>query len=208
MPRTLPAQPPTEQLCILAPMAENFEALNEPTISTRRIHEGRVVNLREDVVRLPSGREAKREIIEHAGAVCVVAVKDDGRIVMVRQFRKPAEAALLEIPAGGLEKGEEPEECARRELAEECNMQAARWTPLFQAYLAPGYSSELMYGFLAQDLSEAHGEQDEDENVSVEQYTADELLAMIDDTRIRDAKSICGILAWYRIQGQADANAI
>lgn len=179
---------------------DQYEALTEPTISTRRIHEGRVVKLREDVVRLPSGREAKREIIEHAGAVCVVAVEDDGRIVMVRQFRKPTETALLEIPAGGLEAGEAPEECARRELAEECNLQAQRWTPLFRAYLAPGYSSELMYGFLAQNLSEAHGEQDEDENVSVERYTLEELLAMIDDARLCDAKSLCGLLAWHRIQ--------
>lgn len=184
-------------------MAETFESLNEPTITSRRIHEGRVVNLREDVVRLPSGREAKREIIEHAGAVCVVAVEDDGRIAMVRQFRKPAETALLEIPAGGLEKGEEPAECAARELAEECLLQAETWTPLFRAYLAPGYSSELMYGFLAQGLSACHGEQDEDENVSVERYTLEELLPMIDDGRICDAKSICGLLAWHRISMQS-----
>ncbi|HEX8551152.1 MAG TPA: NUDIX hydrolase [Abditibacteriaceae bacterium] len=174
---------------------------NEETISTRRIHDGRVVRLREDIVRLPSGREAKREVLEHNGAVCIVAVESDGRIVLVRQFRKPAEAALLEIPAGGLEAGETPEECARRELSEECNLQGARWTPLFKAYLAPGYSTELMYGFLAEDLSDLPGTPDEDENVEVERYTVDELLAMIDDARIMDAKTICGVLAYARRKG-------
>jgi len=179
-------------------MSEKFDHLNEPTLSTRRIYDGRVVKLREDVVRLPSGKEAKREIVEHAGAVCVVAIQADGQIIMVRQYRKPAELALLEIPAGGLEAGEAPLECAMRELAEECNLQAQNWEPLFKAFLAPGYSSEMMYGFLAEGLSEVHGEQDEDENVHVERYSLNVLLAMIDDARICDAKTICGLLAWYK----------
>lgn len=170
----------------------------EKTISSRRIHEGRIINLREDTVDLPSGRTAKREIVEHPGAVCIVPVLEDGRIVLVRQFRKPAEAALLEIPAGGLNPGEAPASCAHRELTEECNLSAERLTPLFTCYLAPGYSTEMMHGFLGENLRDTVGTPDEDENLEIETYTLDELLPMLDDGRILDSKTICGLLALYR----------
>ena len=173
---------------------------NEETVSSRRIHEGRIINLREDTVRLPSGREAKREIVEHKGAVCIVPVLPDGRVMMVRQFRKPAEAALLELPAGGLEKGEEPIECARRELAEECALQAGKMEPLFTCFLAPGYSTELMHGFVGEELEKASATPDEDENLEIETYALEDLLTMIDDGRICDSKTICGLLALYRRQ--------
>jgi ADP-ribose pyrophosphatase len=171
---------------------------SEETISTRRIHEGRIINLREDTIRMPSGRDAKREIVEHKGAVCIVPVQDDGRVVLVRQYRKPAEDALLEIPAGGLEVGEDAEECARRELGEECGLQAVSMTPLWSCFLAPGYSTELIHCFLAETLTPTPAHPDEDENVAVEIYTLDELLPMIDDGRIRDAKTIAGVFALYR----------
>lgn len=171
---------------------------SEKTVSTQRIHEGRIINLREDTVLLPSGRQAKREIVEHKGAVCVVPVLPDGRIVMVRQYRKPAEAALLEVPAGGLEPNESPEECARRELMEECSYQAGTMTPLYQAFLAPGYSTELMYAFVAENLTPGSLDPDEDENVEVEIYSLDELLPMIDDGRLADAKTLAAVLCWYR----------
>jgi ADP-ribose pyrophosphatase len=174
----------------------------ENTVSTRRIHEGRIINLREDTVQMPSGRTAKREIVEHKGAVCIVPVMQDGRIVTVRQFRKPAEDVLLEVPAGGLEAGEDPTDCARRELAEECGLHAERITHLSSFYLAPGYSTELLHCFLAEGMAEAEAHPDEDENVEVEIYTLDELLQMIDDGRIRDAKTICGVLALYRRRSQ------
>lgn len=172
--------------------------MNEKTISVQRLHEGRIINLREDTVVMPSGKTAKREIVEHKGAVCVVPVKSDGKIIMVRQFRKPAEDALLELPAGGLETGEEPLQCAQRELMEECGLRAGTMTPLFECYLAPGYSTELMYGFLGENLSDDKAEPDEDENVEVEEYSLNELLQLLDNGQIRDAKTICGILAYYR----------
>jgi len=173
---------------------------SEPTTETRRIHEGRIINLREDTVQMPSGRLAKREIVEHRGAVCVVPVLSDGRVALVRQYRKPAESALLEIPAGGLERGEEPIEAAKRELGEECGYATASITPLFKCYLAPGYSTELIHGFLAGELSLTEAHPDEDENVEVELYELEDLLPMIDDNRICDAKTICGILALYRLR--------
>lgn len=170
----------------------------ENTLDTRRIHEGRIINLREDTVALPSGRTGKREIVEHRGAVCIVPVLPNGRIAMVRQFRKPAEEALLEVPAGGLEPGEAPIDCAGRELIEECGLRATRLTPLFECYLAPGYSTELMFGFLGEGLEETDTDPDEDENVEVEIYTVDELMKIMDDGGIRDSKTICGLLALYR----------
>ncbi|HVF11027.1 MAG TPA: NUDIX hydrolase [Abditibacteriaceae bacterium] len=173
----------------------------ENTISSRRIHEGRIINLREDIVALPSGRTATREIVEHHGAVCVVPVVADGRIVMVRQFRKPAEAALLELPAGGLNAGEDPADCARRELVEECGLHGGQLIPLFTCYLAPGYSTELMHGFLGEGFAEGEAEPEDDENLEIEMYSLAELLPMIDDGRIRDAKTICGLLALYKRRG-------
>jgi ADP-ribose pyrophosphatase len=172
---------------------------DEPTVSTRRIHEGRIINLREDVILLPSGREAKREIVEHKGAVCVVPVLGDGRIVLVRQYRKPAEEALLEVPAGGLEVGESPSECASRELMEECGFRPGKLSPLYEAFLAPGYSTELMYAFVAEDLSEERAQADEDENVAVEIYTPEEIVAMMGRLEIRDAKTVSA-LALYLLQ--------
>jgi ADP-ribose pyrophosphatase len=176
----------------------NFNELEEKAVSTQRLHEGRIINLREDTVTLPSGKTAKREIVELKGAVCIVPVKSDGKIVLVRQFRKPAEAALLELPAGGLEKDEAPEACAQRELMEECGLRAGKITPLFECFLAPGYSTELMHGFLGEDLVEESAEADEDENLIIEEYSLPEALQLLDDGQIRDAKTICGILAYYR----------
>jgi ADP-ribose pyrophosphatase len=172
----------------------------EKTLETQRIYDGRVVHLRVDTVELPSGKTAKREIIEHGGAVCVVPILPDGRIAFVKQYRKPTEEILLELPAGGLEPDEEPLDCARRELQEECNLLAQKITPIFSFYLAPGYSSELLHCFLAEDISEETGTPDEDENVETEILTLDEALQKLDAGEIRDAKTICGLLAYQRMR--------
>ncbi len=170
----------------------------EPTLSSERIYEGRIINLRQDTILMPSGREAKREIVEHHGAVCVVPVLDDGRIALVRQYRKPAEQVLLEIPAGGLEPNEAPIDAARRELIEECGLRAGKLTLLFSCFLAPGYSTECIGCFLAEQLTETDTDPDEDEIVDTHFYQLDELLPMIDDGRICDSKTIAGLLALYR----------
>jgi ADP-ribose pyrophosphatase len=170
----------------------------EHTVSSRRIHEGRIINLREDIVMTPSGREAKREVVEHKGAVCIVPVLDDGRVALVRQFRKPAEDILLELPAGGLEIGEGAQEAAERELMEECGLLTERMTPLFSMFLAPGYSTELIHCFLAEHLTATDTDPDEDENVELQLLDLPSLLQMIDNGEIRDAKTICGLLALER----------
>lgn len=177
---------------------ENFR---EKTIASETIYEGRVINLRKEEVQLSNGHIAQREIVDHHGAICVIPVGNDGKIMLVRQFRKPAEQALLELPAGSLEKDEDPLHCAHRELLEECGLKSANMTALFQCYLAPGYSSEYMYGFLAQELEQFQAQPEEDEILELESYSLKELLPMIEDGRIRDAKTICGVLLWARISG-------
>ena len=165
----------------------------EETTATERIYEGRVINLRVDTVRLPSGRESKREVIEHKGAVCIVPVLDDGRVLLVRQFRKASGESLLEVPAGGLEEGESPQECAARELMEECGFRPGKLVPIYEAFLAPGYSTEMMYAFLATNLSPEKMQADDDESIEVESFSLDELEAMIDAFQIRDAKTVAAI---------------
>lgn len=160
---------------------------------SRRIYEGRIINVRVDSVRLDDGREAVREVVEHPGAVAVVPVLD-GRIVMVRQFRYPARREMLEIPAGTLKPGEEPLECARRELIEETGYRAGEMRRFFHAWLAPGYSEEQMHFFLATGLTPCHGEQDEDEQVEVEMLEMGGILPAIREGRISDAKTAAGLL--------------
>lgn len=173
---------------------------SEKTLSSQRIYEGRVINLRVDTIELTEGRTGKREIIEHKGAVCIVPVLPDGRIIMVRQYRTACGEALLEIPAGGLEVGEEPADCAQRELREETNKATGQLRHLFSFFLAPGYSTELIHCYLAENLTDEDGTPDEDENLNVEIYTLDELLAMCDDGRIKDAKTVAALNALYRIR--------
>ena len=173
---------------------------NEQILSTQRIYEGRIVNLRVDTVKMPSGRNAKREIVEHAGAICVIPVHADGRVVLVRQFRLPTGGALLEIPAGGIEKDEKPIDAAQRELGEECGLFAAKLTPLFQCFLAPGYSTELIHCFLAEELSPTQAHPDEDEDVEVEARPLIAWLPLIESGEIQDAKTIAGLMTLFHRQ--------
>ena len=170
----------------------------EKHLSSRRIYDGKIVHLRVDTVELPSGREAQREIIEHNGAVCVVPVMPDGQIAMIRQFRTATGEVLWELPAGGLEKDEAPQDCAQRELIEEIGYRAGQMTPLFQCFLAPGYSSEMMHGYLGENLEEVGAQPEEDENIELVIKPLEELLPLIDSGEIRDAKTVCGLLALYR----------
>jgi ADP-ribose pyrophosphatase len=171
----------------------------ETTIESKRVYEGRVLNLRIDTVELPNGRISTREVVEHKGAVAVVPMLDKEQIVMVRQYRQAAGRTLLEIPAGGLEIGEAPEDCARRELAEEIGYVPGKLTELFYSYLAPGYSSEKLHTYLAEDLSPERRKCDSDEFLEVVTVSLEEALQLIESREIADAKSICGILMAYRL---------
>ncbi|HLZ72455.1 MAG TPA: NUDIX hydrolase [Dehalococcoidia bacterium] len=177
----------------------------EQTLHSERIYDGKVVKLRVDRVRMDGGREVQREVVEHAGAVAIVPIDADGRVLLVRQYRTPAGRALLEAPAGGLDADEQPEAAAQRELQEETGYRAATIRRLAGFYTAPGYSTEFIHVYLAEGLSESKLAADDDEQIEVERHTLAEALAMIADGRICDAKSIIGLLAFARLRPSASA---
>ncbi len=174
--------------------------MEEQIIARRRIHEGTVVNLRVDSVRMPDGRTATREVVEHMPAVAVVPVDADGDIVLVRQWRVPAGGALLEIPAGSTDDGEEPDVAAQRELQEETGYRAGRLTRLCGFWVAPGYCTEYIHVYLAEDLQESRLTADEDENIEVERVSLAGALSMIERGEIEDAKSQIGLLMYARMR--------
>ncbi len=165
----------------------------ERTISSRVAFSGRLLALRVDVVELESGRRAMREVVEHPGAVAVLAF-DGERLAMVRQWRQAAGAELLEIPAGTREPGEAPLVTAKRELAEECGLDAAHWEEGPAFYTAPGFSTELLTLFLATDLQPVEAQAPDDEALERSWLSLPDALAAIDGGTIRDAKSLVGIL--------------
>ena len=165
----------------------------EKTISSREIFQGRIVKLRVDTVVLPDSRQSTREVVEHAGAVAIIALDEKGDIIMVRQYRKPVEEVLLEIPAGTLEANEDPLLCAQRELQEETGFTANHWEKILSYYSAPGFSNERLHLYLASGLSEGEGHTDDDEFIEVVRLTLQDAYQLIFDGRIQDGKSIIGI---------------
>ncbi|MDX1934853.1 MAG: NUDIX hydrolase [Capsulimonadales bacterium] len=175
--------------------------MTETVLASERIYEGRIIRVRRDTVRLPNGQESRREVVEHSGAVAVLAMSDPQTVLLVRQFRLPTGGQLLEVVAGGVEAGEAIEECARRELQEEIGKQAGTLIPLYSAYVAPGYCTEMIYGFLALELSDSRLTHDEDEFVETVEMSLDAALTAIESGDIRDAKTIaCLTMAerWLR----------
>ena len=169
-------------------------SLSEPTIGTERIYEGNIINVRVDTVRMPSGRDATREIVEHSHAVCIVPIDNDGNVVLVRQYRKPAEDALLEVPAGGVEDGEISEEAVLRELQEEIGYTADHLEHLSSFWVAPGWATEYMHAYLATGLRESRLDGDEDENIEVVRLRFDEAVSMLKTGEINDGKTIAALL--------------
>lgn len=159
------------------------------------IHKGKIVNLRIDAVELPNGKTATREVVEHMGAVAVVPLTDDGDILMVKQYRHPVGKILLEIPAGKLDPGEDPQHCVERELLEETGMMAGECKLLFSIYTSPGFSNEILHIYLAKNLTYKGQQLDEDEFVEIEKINLDKAVEMIYSGEINDAKTIAGIVA-------------
>lgn len=166
----------------------------ERTIKSDKLYQGKIINLRIDTVELPDQKYSKREIVEHPGAVAVIPITEDDKIVMVKQYRKSVEEYLLEVPAGKLEIGEEPIECAKRELLEETGFKSNSIEYLFKFYTSPGFSNETISLFIAKDLVLDVAQPDEDEYIEIEKYEIDELLEMIYKEEIKDAKTIISIL--------------
>ncbi len=171
----------------------------ERTISTRRIYSGRVIGLRVDTIELPSGKRTEREIVEHKGCAVIVPVDDKGDVLLVRQYRKAVERELLELPAGGIDPGEGPEQCAIRELVEETGFRAAHIEPLGGFYSSPGFSTEYMHLFLATGLSPAGDRpKPEDENIEVVPVPLKDAPRLIASGEVCDAKSVAGLLLALR----------
>jgi len=165
----------------------------EQILSSNFMYRGRAVRLRLDRVRLPTGRETSREIIEHPGSVGILPLATRDRVLLIRQYRHAIGETIWEMPAGTMEPGETPRECAGRELEEETGYRAKSLTPLFDCYPAPGYSMELMHVFLARGLTSAEQKTEEDEIISVKPVTSERAFRMIRSGQIRDAKTICAL---------------
>jgi ADP-ribose pyrophosphatase len=171
-----------------------MSALAEKRIESQPIYSGRVVILSVDTVELPNGQRAKRELVQHPGAVAIVPVADDGKLVLVEQFRYAAGKVLLEIPAGTLQPGEDPDLCAERELQEEIGYKPGKLEKLGAIYLAPGYSTEIIHLYLATGLIESRLAMDSDEFIEVTRLSLAEVFARIDSNAIQDAKTISALM--------------
>lgn len=166
---------------------------SERTIQKEDIYKGKIINLELHTVELQNGSTSMREIIRHRGGVAVIALNKEKEIVLVKQFRKPYEQAILEIPAGKLEKGEKPEECAVRELKEETGLSAENLTLLNVMYPSPGYTDEKIYIYKAEGLAEGSVCPDEDEFLNVERYSLKKAVEMVKTGVINDAKTVIAI---------------
>ncbi|MBQ4650467.1 MAG: NUDIX hydrolase [Firmicutes bacterium] len=165
----------------------------EKTLETQRIYEGKIINLRRDKVTVENGT-SYREIVEHNGGAVLAAVTDDGKMVMVRQYRKPAERVMLEVPAGKIDKGETPLETAARELKEETGYTPSNVEYLTEFYPSVGYSEEVLYLYLCTGLTAGETCPDENEALDVLTMDVEELYRMVMNAEICDAKTIVAIL--------------
>lgn len=172
--------------------------LTEKRLSTSRVFDGRLLHVRKDEVRLPNGETAVREWMEHRGAAVIVAFDEAGRLLLVRQYRYPMQCELLELPAGKLEPDEPPEEGARRELEEETGYRAGKLIFLGRLAPAAAYTSEVLYVYLAQELTPCGQHLDPDEFLSVERWQLEDVLALLDRDELIDAKTQIGLLRYLR----------
>lgn len=167
---------------------------HETVIGSRRVYDGRVVHLRVDDVRTPGGLDTVREIVEHAGAVALVAVDAADRVLLVRQYRHAVGRVTTELPAGTLEAGEDPLDCARRELAEETGYSAASLTRIGGIYPSAGFCTEYIHLFMARGLTAGDVHPEADEDIEVDWLPWDEALRRVRAGDLEDAKSICALL--------------
>lgn len=165
---------------------------SEPTVRSESVFSGRLITVRKDTVRLPNGATTDREIVEHPEVIAVLPILDDGRVVLVRQFRKAAERVLLEVPAGGVDVGETPEEAVRREMTEETGYRVGTVKKLTSFYTSPGFTTELMHLYEARELEPGEATEETDQ-IEVVLLTAEEALATVEADAVADAKTLLAL---------------
>ncbi|SHE56312.1 NUDIX hydrolase [Alkalibacter saccharofermentans] len=164
----------------------------EKTINSKEIYKGRIIDLRVEDVELTNGTKSVREIITHGGASAILA-NHKGKVILVRQFRKPIDKVLLEMPAGKIDPGEDPTVCALRELEEETGMKATHITKIGEIHTTPGFSNELIHIYYTENLVEGKLNRDEDEMMDTVMVGLDELEGMIENGDITDGKTLAAI---------------
>lgn len=178
----------------------NYQHLIETTLQSQEVYHGKLLQVREDTVRLPDQSSARREYINHPGASCIVPILADQRLVLVRQYRYPIRKTMLELPAGKLSINESPRQSAERELEEETGYQAHTWLDLGACHPCIGYSNEVIYYFVARDLTEHLAHPDEGEFVETVVLPLSTVWAMVQAGEITDSKTLSGLLL-ARLQG-------
>ncbi|MGF7050343.1 ADP-ribose pyrophosphatase [Paenibacillus sp. DS2015] len=171
-------------------------SLEEITLSTESIFQGRIISLQVDTVQLPDGNTATREVVRHPGAVAVLALHE-GKLIVVDQYRQPMGRCEVEIPAGKLEPGEDPLEAAIRELKEETGYSCGEIKHLQSFYTSPGFADELIHLYVTEELTVGEMAPDEDEFLEMSEITLEEAYRYIKDGRISDAKTIMAVYAWH-----------
>lgn len=168
--------------------------LFEKTVEKNYVYEGKIINVRRDKAELHNGNPCTREVVEHNGGVCVAALTGEKELIFVRQFRYPYMEVVLELPAGKLEKGEDPFEAGKRELEEETGTVAGKYYDLGKFYPTPGYCGEIIHLYAASDLTATQMNPDEDEFLEVEKIHIDKAVDMVVNNEIRDGKTIALIM--------------
>lgn len=176
--------------------------LNETTLDSQLIYEGRIIRVERDTVRLEDGTEADREVVRHPGGVCVLALTEENEALIVRQFRYPYREVTLEIPAGKLEYGEDPESCGKRELLEECGCTADSFTYLGKLYPTPAYNTEIIRFYLAKGLHFGAQKLDAQEFLDFERIPFATLLEMILNDEVPDSKTQAAVLRYAAMQAK------
>lgn len=180
-----------------------LDAWAEPTVKSETIFQGKMISLQVDTVELPDGATATREIVRHPGAAAVIALLD-GKLLVVEQYRKPLDKFQVEIPAGKLDAGEDPEKAAYRELEEETGYKANNLQLVYGFYTSPGFADEKLYVYFTDSLAPGRMQLDEEEYLRVDAITYEQAIAYIAEGRISDAKTIMAVQLWriYQLTGE------
>lgn len=168
--------------------------LTEKTLDSKIVFEGKIITVCHDEALLPNGKTAKREVVKHNGGVCVAPLTDKNELIFVKQFRYPYSEVVLELPAGKLEKGEEPFDAGKRELTEETGCSAEKYTFLGKLYPSPGYCGETIHIYLAENLSYGEQNPDDDEFLDLIKIPLDKAEKMVMDNEIFDSKTQVAVL--------------